>query len=183
MIRLAVIITALIALSGCSSADITRFKGETPRFDFVEYFKGDTRGWGMVQNRQGMVTRRFIVDMVGSLNSSGEFLLREDFHWSDGEEEERTWTVVPRDRHHLTGTAADVVGTAEGTGYGNALHWRYHLLVDVDGSQWKIHFDDWMFLQSDNLLINTLQMSKFGFDVGRITIVFSKNYQKEQEGL
>lgn len=181
MRRLALVILSILFFSGCSTIDITQFKDKTPRFDFFEYFQGQTRGWGIVQDRQGMVSRSFVVDMIGGYNSSGEFLLEEDFRWSDGEREERTWTVVAHDRHHFSGTAADVVGTAEGAAYGNALNWQYHLLVDVDGKQWKIHFDDWMFLQSDNILINKLQMSKFGINVGEITIVFSKSHQMEQK--
>ncbi|HKJ65155.1 MAG TPA: DUF3833 domain-containing protein [Desulfopila sp.] len=178
--RVLLVTLSILFFSGCSTVDVTQYKNTTPRFDFFEYFHGETRGWGMVQNWRGMVTRSFVVDMVGSHTSDGEFLLEEDFYWSDGELEERTWKVASSEVHRFSGTAADVVGTAQGAAYGNALNWQYHMLVDVEGNKWKIHFDDWMFLQNDDILINKLQMSKFGIDVGEITIVFSKIHHREQ---
>jgi hypothetical protein len=54
------------------------------------------------------------------------------------------------------------------------LNWKYLLNLKVDDTTWKIRFDDWMFLVSDNLLLNKATMSKFGFKVGEVTIVFQK---------
>ncbi|CAG36872.1 hypothetical protein DP2143 [Desulfotalea psychrophila LSv54] len=54
------------------------------------------------------------------------------------------------------------------------LNWQYQLNLKVDDSTWKINFDDWMFLLNDDMLINKATMSKFGFEVGEITIIFRK---------
>ena len=68
----------------------------------------------------------------------------------------------------------DVVGIATGDSYGNALHWRYDLLLPVGEKTYKVHFDDWMFLQDDGVLINRAEMSKFNIKLGELTIVFRK---------
>ncbi|MGW8194932.1 MAG: DUF3833 family protein, partial [Desulforhopalus sp.] len=102
--------------------------------------------------------------------------LREFFTWSDGEKSTRTWKIRKHDDHNYTGTAGDVIGDAEGTLYGNVLHWTYQLHLEVDDSRWKVKFDDWMFLVNDRLLLNKATMSKFGVDVGEVTIVFEKSH-------
>jgi hypothetical protein len=83
--------------------------------------------------------------------------------------------INSNDIHHYNGKADDVVGTAMGSAYGNVLNWQYLLNLKADASTWEIHFDDWMFLQNDGVLINRATMSKFGIRVGEITIIFSKN--------
>jgi hypothetical protein len=68
-----------------------------------------------------------------------------------------------------------VIGTAQGESSGNALNWRYQLNIETEGSTWKVFFDDWMFLQPNQILINRASMSKFGIHLGDITISFSKD--------
>jgi hypothetical protein len=78
------------------------------------------------------------------------------------------------DQHHFEGTADDVVGVAHGKAYGNALNWRYDLLLEVDQRQWQVSFNDWMFLQDDKVLINRAKVSKYGFTLGEVTLFFLK---------
>lgn len=167
------LLTAL-ALVGCSTVDVQQYADNRPRFDLVEYFTGTTIGYGMVQDRRGRLTRQFEVTINGSLNEAGELVLEEFFHWNDGERSTRVWTIRTGEDRAFTGTAGDVVGEATGRVAGNALHWRYHLEVPVDGRLWKIYFDDWMFLQTDDILINRTEMRKFGLRVGEVTIVFHR---------
>jgi hypothetical protein len=72
------------------------------------------------------------------------------------------------------GTAADVVGVADGEVAGNALHWRYTLRLPVDGRNWDVQFDDWMFLQDEHTLLNSARMSKFGIGLGEVSLFFRK---------
>ena len=39
----------------------------------------------------------------------------------------------------------------------------------------EVEFDDWMFLQADGVMINRAVISKFGIDLGEVTIAFSKH--------
>ena len=172
--RLLFAISILLLLTGCSAIDTQRYTDNTPQLDLYTYFTGNTRGWGIVQDRKGVLTRQFVVDIIGEVTEDSQLILKENFNWSDGEKSSRVWVLSKKDNHNFTGTAGDVIGQAEGTLYGNVLNWQYQLNLKVDDSTWKITFDDWMFLVSEELLLNKATMSKFGFKVGEITIVFRK---------
>ena len=69
----------------------------------------------------------------------------------------------------------DVVGKAIGYSYGPAFKFEYVLLVPVKGKEMKITFDDWIFKQDDRVAINRATMTKFGFKVAELTVVFVKD--------
>lgn len=173
--KVIIFLLAVLALTGgCSTISVEDYRDRTPHFDLFEYFSGQTRGWGMVQDRAGRLKRQFVVDIMGRLDESGNLVLEEDFVWDNGEKSRRVWTIARGEDGRLSGTAADVIGAASGASGGNALNWRYDLALQVDGSTWAISFDDWMFLQPDDVLLNRAAMSKFGFRVGDVTIAFQK---------
>jgi hypothetical protein len=177
----ALIILLLFFLTGCSSIDMQRYSNNKPELDLFNYFEGSTIGWGIVQDRKGVLLRQFVVTIDGSIDDNGQLTLMEDFDWSDGEKSSRKWILTKDDAHTFSGTASDVIDKADGTLYGNVLNWKYRLNLKVDNTTWKITFDDWMFLVSDDLLINKATMSKFGFEVGEITIVFQKQLPDSKE--
>ena len=164
----------IVILAGCSKVDVTQYSENKPKLDIFSYFGGKTTGWGVVQNRSGKLLRQFKVTITGTFPDENTLVLDEDFVWNDGEESKRIWTIKKTDEGVYVGTADDVVGTAQGMSSGNTLHWQYHLNIETEGSTWKIFFDDWMFLQPDQVVINRASMSKFGIHLGDITIAFSK---------
>lgn len=172
--RLLTVITLLLFLSGCSAIDMKQYRANQPALDLYHYFQGETKGWGIVQDRKGRLTRQFTVDITGTIDNEGVLTLAENFDWSDGEKSQRTWILSKIDAHRYAGRAEDVVGTASGILYGNVVNWQYALNLKVDETVWQISFDDWMFLVEERLLLNKATMSKFGFKVGEITIVFQK---------
>lgn len=161
-------------LAGCSGIDLKQYQANSPKLDLFQYFAGQTTGYGIVQNRKGELTRQFKVAIIGEVNDDGALVLTEDFDWSDGEQTRRIWILTQSDQHSYSGTAEDVLGSAEGTLYGNVLNWKYVVDLTVDGATWKIAFDDWMFLVSEQLLLNRATLTKFGFTVGEVTIIFQK---------
>ena len=64
------------------------------------------------------------------------------------------------------------MGYANGISSGNALNWAYELLLEVKGKKIKVKFDDWMFLHDRGVLINRAEISKFGINLGVVTITF-----------
>ncbi|MEK9662693.1 MAG: DUF3833 family protein, partial [Alphaproteobacteria bacterium] len=82
-------------------------------------------------------------------------------------------TVRRLDEHTYEGRAGDVIGTATGRSFGNALNWRYTLALPIGGRTWHVRFDDWMLLQPDGVLINRADMTKFGIRLGEIVLFFS----------
>ncbi len=145
----------------------------TPTLDLFSYFNGQTQAWGMFQDRFGQVKRRFKVQINGQIDSD-QLILDEAFQYDDGETQRRIWTIQRLSEHNFQGTADDVVGVAEGTAYGNALNWRYDLMLTVGEKQWRVRFNDWMFLQDDKVLINRAKVSKYGITLGEVTLFFLK---------
>lgn len=168
------ILLTMILLTGCSAIDVQQYSSNSPELDLFTYFTGTTKGYGIVQDRKGVLTRQFTVDIAGTIEKDGSLKLYEEFDWSDGEQSTRTWIISKNGKHLYSGTAEDVATPADGTAYGNVLNWQYVLNLKVDDSTWKIKFDDWMFLVTDQVLINRAKMSKFGLTVGEVTIVFQK---------
>ena len=163
----------LFSTIGCNQMKVESFANTAPRLVLEEYFSGKTRAFGILFGRGGEVKRQFTVDMVGTWD--GEVLkLQEDFVFSDGEKQQRVWTVKKVDEHNYQGTAGDVVGTALGKQFGSALNWSYVLRVPVGSSTYHITFDDWMFLGADGTLLNRAVMKKFGFRVGELFLSFQK---------
>ena len=149
------------------------FAGIEPRFRLEEYFEGQTRAWGLFQDRFGNVRRQFVVDIQGRVEADGITLV-EDFVYSDGETEQRVWTIRRTGEHTYEGDAAGVVGTARGAAYGNALNWAYDFDLRVGDRTWRVHFDDWMFLQPDGVMINRATVTKWGFEIGEAIIFFQR---------
>lgn len=160
-------------LSGCSGMRVNDLADTQPRFDLFEYFEGQSRAWGIFQGRGGDLKRQFVVDIRGEVD--GDLLtLTEDFVYADGEESQRIWRVKRLGENRYSGTADDVIGEASGESSGSALNWRYTLRLPYGESTVDVVFDDWMFLQPDNVLINRARVSKFGFTVGELTLVFRR---------
>lgn len=166
---------ALLALSllGCAAPGVEHYAQQKPALDLAQYFAGTTRGWGMVQDWRGAVTRRFVVTIEGRFNGD-EGSLDETFLWSDGEQQRRIWRLKRAGPGRWIGSADDVVGSAQGEIQGNALRWQYTLSVPIDGRSIEIQFDDWMHLIDQEVLINKARMTKFGIPVGEVTLAFRR---------
>jgi hypothetical protein len=167
------VLLPLLLFTGCSPMKPEDFAGTEPRFVVEDYFQGQTRAWGIFQDRFGKVRRQFVVDIDGAWDGR-TLTLTEDFKYSDGETERRVWRIVRTGENAYEGRADDVEGVATGASFGQALYWAYTLRLKVGGDSWRVQFDDWMFLQPDGKLINRATVSKFGITIGEVLIFFSK---------
>ena len=168
------ILTLIFFLTGCSSnMKPTDFKDQKPRLIIEDFLSGNVKAWGILQNRSGKVTRQLSADLNGNWDGK-QLILDEKFNWSDGEIQTRQWIINKLDDHNYEGTAGDVVGTAKGFSYGPAFKFEYVLLVPVKGKEIKITFDDWIFKQDEKVAINRATMTKFGFKVAELTVMFVK---------
>jgi hypothetical protein len=48
------------------------------------------------------------------------------------------------------------------------------LRLPVDGKEYEVTFDDWMWQMDDQAMMNRSTMSKFGVDLGEVTLFFRK---------
>ncbi len=171
--RLTLAIACALVLSGCSSVSVEHYKDQRPILDLQTFLSGPLEAWGMFQKRDGTVVKRFHVAMVGRWKGDTG-TLTENFTYADGTTSQRVWTLTRVDRHRYTGTAPDVEGTARGAAYGNAFNWHYTLVLPVDGDVYHVSMNDWMYLVDDHTLLNRATMTKFGFEVGQVTLFFRK---------
>ena len=168
-------IFTLLILTGCANTmKPTDFKDQKPRLIIEDYLSGNVKAWGVLQNRSGKVTRQFKADLDGKWDGK-QLILDEKFIWSDGEIQTRKWTINKLNENRYEGEASDVVGKAIGYSYGPAFKFEYVLLVPVKSKKIKIKFDDWIFKQDDRVAINRATMTKFGFKVAELTVVFVKD--------
>lgn len=149
------------------------FAGTEPRFLPEEFFLGHTRGHGFFQDRFGRIRREFRVDIEGRLEGD-TLLLEEEFHYQDGEREQRRWAIRRLAPGSYEGEAPDLIGKATGRAVGRAANWRYVFTLPIGGSRWSFSVDDWMLLQDPETMLNRSTFSKWGFKVGEVVILFTK---------
>ena len=167
------LVLVLFLISGCSNMSVEQYRDSTPQLVLEDYFLGETKAWGIFQNRSGDVERQFTVDILGKM-VDGNLVLEEDFIYADGTLDRRVWTIKKIDEQHYEGRASDVIGHATGHVSGNALNWSYTLDLPYKDGTIEVQFDDWMFLQPDGVLLNKAKMTKFGFYLGEVTLVFQR---------
>jgi hypothetical protein len=176
MLKFKVLIASLSAaiLTACGSVDVETYAKQTPKLELHRYFDGTLDAWGVFQKRNGELVRRFHVEIIGTWKNADEGELDEYFTYADGEKQRRVWTLKRQPDGTWHGTADDVEGIAIGRVAGNALHWKYTLKLPVDGKVYDVKFDDWMWQLDDQSMMNRSVMSKFGFDLGEVTLFFKK---------
>ena len=162
-----------LGLTACASTGVEQYRAETPALDLKTYLNGTLDAWGMFQGRSGEVQKRFRV-VIDARWDGDTGVLDERFTWSDGTTSTRVWTLKRQPDGSFRGRADDVIGEAVGEVAGNALRWRYVLALPVDDKIYHVDFDDWMFLMDDKVMLNRSYMSKWGFNLGDVTLTFVK---------
>jgi len=150
----------------------------SPKFEFTNYFEGRLCAWGLVRDRKLEMTRKFVA-RIDAKTQGQQTELYEWFKFSDNQMQKRVWKFNPRGDLFI-GTAGDVVGTAEGRVWGDSLHLNYVLNIEVDDENWEISMDDWLHLIDENTLIGSTEMTKWGFNVGRIDISIQKRLEDDK---
>ncbi len=162
-------------LTGCFQTNMKQFENNTPKLNLFSFFEGDTIAYGIFEDRFGNLKRQFRVNIKGSVDKE-QLTLDEEFLYDDGEQAKRIWKIkkIIDDKKNIvySGQADDVEGNASGSISGNALNWSYDIFLNIKGSNVKVHFNDWIYQQSDEIAINRAYVSKFGVNIGSVTLVF-----------
>ena len=183
MFGCALIIGAFSALSSCARRDVTALSQRQPALSLETFFAGKTVAYGIFEDRFGNLRRQFRVALTGTVTGN-RLVLDESFLYEDGERAQRVWTIdnlgTGEDGSVLyQGQAADINGTASGRISGNGLNWAYDVTLKINGHDMSVHFDDWIYRQSEDVAINRAHVSKFGIDIGSVTIVFLRGKAAE----
>ena len=166
----------LVACTGKPSLDDDLLSDR--ELELEEFFEGQTVATGQFQDIFGTVRRRFDVTIDGTWD--GETLtLVEDFIYEDGATERRIWSLTKTGEETWEGTAPGVIGTATGEERGDKFNWVYTIdlpIPSADGSvdTMRVDFDDWMWLLSEDRLLNKAYVKRFGVDIGEVIIFFEK---------
>ena len=165
----------ILLFTGCSQTDMKEFQNNTPKLDLFEFFAGETIAYGIFEDRFGNLKRQFRVNINGKIDNQ-ILTLDEEFLYDDGEQAKRIWKIEKKIDNNqkiiYEGQADDVEGKASGSISGNALNWSYDIYLNIKGSDIKVHFNDWIYKQSEDLAINRAYVSKFGINIGSVTLVF-----------
>ena len=165
----------ILLFTECSQTDMKEFQNNTPKLDLFEFFAGETIAYGIFEDRFGNLKRQFRVNINGKIDNQ-ILTLDEDFLYDDGEQAKRIWKIEKKIDNNqkiiYEGQADDVEGKASGSISGNALNWSYDIYLNIKGSDIKVHFNDWIYKQSEDLAINRAYVSKFGINIGSVTLVF-----------
>lgn len=173
---LAILFCGLFLVS-CSAPQVTQYKDEKPALDLAEYFSGTIDAYGIFTDRSGEVKKRFTVLIKANwtvMDGKKVGTLDESFDYSDGTKQKRIWTLTEVAPGKFIGRADDVIGEAQGDLAGNALNWTYTLALPVDGTVYHVQFNDWMYLVTPKVMLNKAKMSKFGIELGEVTLSFYK---------
>ncbi|WP_086933862.1 DUF3833 domain-containing protein [Agarilytica rhodophyticola] len=167
------LLSLVLFISACSKVNIHNYANTSPSLDLREFFDGDLKAYGILQNRSGKVTRKFSADIKAYWQGSQGFL-DETFYFDDGEVSKRFWTLKDKGNGQITGSADDVIGEAEGSIEGFAFHWVYTLEIPYKEDTIEVKLDDWLYLVTEDRLLNRSSLRKFGFEVGQLTLVIEK---------
>ena len=168
---LAASISVVTACGGTPSLD--DFTGTAPELELEAFLSGPLKAHGVFQDRFGEVRRTMVVDILGEWD--GEVLtLTEDFTYEDGSTEQRIWRLTKTGDETWEGTAEGVIGKATGEERGNAFNWRYTIDLQTPDGVLRASFDDWLWQVDDQVMINRAYVSKFGVEIGQLSIFFRR---------
>jgi hypothetical protein len=173
VISLVFIIIVSGVLIACSSVSVEEYEGRQPEVNLETFFDGDLVAYGIVRNRSGKVTRYFQAALKGRWEN-GQGTLDEIFWFDDGKKQNRLWELTTKADGQYVGTAADVDGVAMIESKGNAVRLAYRLVVPYKNKEITVSMDDWMYQVAPGVIINEAAMAKWGFNVGKITLVIMK---------
>ncbi len=156
-----------LALAGCvTRPPVPNSAAEAETLKPEEDLVGNLKAEGTFTPRFGGNTRGVTADLTGTWDGQ-TLTLREEFLYSDGEEDVKTWQLTKVAPGEWTGTREDVVGTARGYEDGDAFRLEYN--VKLDGR--TVGFRDVLVERSDGSIYNIANIGYYGLKVGEIELV------------
>lgn len=149
--------------------------------DLPSFLAGQSKAWGIFEDRFGTLRRRFVADLQGTWED-GIFVLREDFVFDDGERMHRTWRISPTKNGRFTADADDVIGTALGTTDGETIKLSYQFLLNTGSTDLQVRFHDRFYRVDQNNVMNRATLTKWGIKLGEMSIFFQRANADEGVG-
>jgi Protein of unknown function (DUF3833) len=139
-----------------------------------EFFNGSLTATGVFNNTRDGSKRMMKVAMRGKWDGKA-LTLREDFVYSDGERDRKTWVFTKTGEGRYVGTREDVIGTADVNQDGDAVRLSYVARVKTaKGDSYDVRFNDLLQLAGPRRVINTAQVTYFVVGVGNVELDIRK---------
>ncbi|NOT39206.1 MAG: DUF3833 family protein [Alphaproteobacteria bacterium] len=158
-----------VFLSGC--ATIPEFSAPPPATKLVleKALAGRTFGDGVFVNSITGGETKFSVVIDGAWDGKVLTLI-EDFTYSDGLQERKTWRLTRTADGVYSGSREDVIDTADVRQDGNGVRLDYYVTLATGLGDIDVRFQDLLYLNADGSIANVAVVSKFGLRVGRVNI-------------
>ena len=139
----------------------------------IRFFTGKTVADGKFAAING-VKMDFKVKLTGHWDGR-RLMLVEDFTYSDGVKNRKTWRMTKTGEGRYTGTREDVVGTATVKVSGQTARFSYLVDIDEGPGQNIVRFYDTLKFAADNRTMkNTALVTKYGLPVARVRVDFQR---------
>lgn len=174
-----ILVAFLVAFAGlglaAGPAAAGRHEAPAPRkLVLEEFFRGPLVAEGEFINSRDGTRRGVKVRMHGSWDGS-VLTLVEDFAYTDGEKDRKTWRFTKTGEGRYLGTREDVVGQALVTQDGNDVRLTYTATVKTkSGGSYPIGFVDRLTLTGPGEVLNTAALSYLFFDVGQVRLTIRR---------
>lgn len=138
-----------------------------------KFFNGKALAYGFFEDRFGKVRTQFRAEFTGHYD--GETLtLVEEFLYDNGSTETRNWSIRPEGDTRYIADASGIDEQIIGTVDGKTFHWAYKMGLPIMGKSRLCDFDDYMYLQPDNVILNRVRVSWKGIRIGQVIISLRK---------
>jgi hypothetical protein len=144
-----------------------RYGGTEPTFDIRKVLAGPIASEGVIFGPTGQMTSRFVARMQGSWQGDSG-TLNEEFTYANGTTQHRIWTLTVGENGAITGTAPDIIGTAQGRQSGSTVRMTYRIRLPDDAGGHVLDVVDWMYLMPNGTILNKSEMRKFGIKVAEL---------------
>jgi hypothetical protein len=84
------------------------------------------------------------------------------------------WKITKIYELHYEGIAKNIIGTANGREYGNAVYWVNEMNIVEGDRGYGLAFKDWMLSMRDGVVMNRSNLKKIGITVADVTISMQK---------
>ena len=157
------------ALAGCATAP--DFPAAAPAKPLVleKSMVGHSVAEGVFINALTGGETKFKAEINGQWTNN-VLTLVEDFTYTDGTKERKTWRLTKIADGKYRGTREDVIGEAAVFQDGPAVRLDYEVTLTTGLGDIDVRFRDLMFLNEDGSIANTATVSKLGLRIGRVAL-------------
>jgi hypothetical protein len=160
--------------AGAAAATVSKGGGSPAgRLVLEDFFRGRFVAEGTFFNTRDGTQRGLRVVMKGTWDGQ-TLTLVEDFVYSDGERDRKTWRFTKVADGRYRATREDVIGEGVAVQDGDAVRLSYTARVKASGSSYDLSFRDTLMKIGSRTVLNTADVRFLFFPVGRVELTIHK---------